>query len=204
MLLLLRMSFQFWAHLAARVLALVSTVVVCVAVLSPTINTGSDGWPILFSWHPVFMTVSVVLLSTQGITSYVMSFGPKVTVVRGQGGGHGKGVEWACPWIALGVSHAGGLKHVGRAVSITSLMVTPQLQHPWEALGRSTLRAARVASSALPSRCCAGESRAQNSTLCPLQLLARHRAPLCLSAEAVRRNIMVVARSVAGVVGGCV
>jgi len=59
-------------------LAVVSTVVVSVVLLTPSINTVSDGWPVMFSWHPVFMCISVVLLSTQGITSYVMSFGSKV------------------------------------------------------------------------------------------------------------------------------
>ena len=71
---------QFWHHFLTRVLALVTTVVICASVLSPSINTVSAGWTLLFSWHPVFMAISVVLILTQGVTSYVMSFGKKVAV----------------------------------------------------------------------------------------------------------------------------
>jgi hypothetical protein len=70
---------------AVRVLGIASTVLILIAVLDPSINVyvasisaGSSGWPDLFSWHPVFMTVSVMLVMTQGIVAYVSSFGRKV------------------------------------------------------------------------------------------------------------------------------
>jgi hypothetical protein len=57
----------------------VSAVLVIVASLSPKINDGNDasGYPIMFSWHPVFMTIGLFLL-TQGLVSYISTFGAKV------------------------------------------------------------------------------------------------------------------------------
>lgn len=65
--------------LTVRVSSLVSTVLIIVASLSTRINDGNDtdGFHIMFSWHPVFNSIGLFLL-TQGIVSYITSFGSKV------------------------------------------------------------------------------------------------------------------------------
>lgn len=64
---------------AVRLTSALSAVLVIVASLSPRINDGNDagGYPIMFSWHPVFMTIGLFLL-TQGLVSYISTFGSKV------------------------------------------------------------------------------------------------------------------------------
>lgn len=64
-----------------RLASVVSTVLVITACLTPSINSGNDssgGYPVMFSWHPVFMSIGVIFLMTQGIVSYITSFGAKV------------------------------------------------------------------------------------------------------------------------------